>query len=503
MNWSLVFNEWRLVPQMTWEILNSPWLMITLALGGLLGMIVGMLPGISAVMAMSLLIGFVFRVPIDIGLGLLIAIYVGAMASGGVTAIMMNIPGTPAAAATVLDGFPMAKMGKAKEAVEAAFSASFVGEIMGELATLLLLPIIAMIALKFGDWEIFLVTLLGLTLAGALAGHNPLKGWIATLIGLIVAMVGMEEIWAYPRFGYTPELVRGFAFVPALIGLFGLSEVFTVLRQSHPYEVTGKKGRVMINFRLIRKNIVTIIRSVLVAVGIGVVPGVGESAACWISYDLARRRSKNKDNFGFGEVEGVIASESACSATSGGALIPSLVFGIPGSGPTAILIAGMFMYGIQPGPLLMIERPGFIAKLVVLFWFAAIATRVGAVLISPYFIRLLSSPRKILLPIAGALGVLGAWAAGFTLFDVYSMFAFGFIGFILRQRGYPLAPMVLGILIGRMADTSLRRALLTYSADIGGMLTRPIGMVLLGIVIFTVISQIHFFRTRRKSAGRY
>ncbi|MQY63535.1 MAG: transporter, partial [Calditrichaeota bacterium] len=312
------------------------------------------------------------------------------------------------------------------------------------------------------------------------------------------AMVGMEDIWAYPRFGYTPELVRGFTFVPALIGLFGLSEVFTVLRQSRPYQITGEGGRVLINFRLIKKNIVTIIRSVLVAVGIGIVPGVGESAACWVSYDMARRRSKRKEHFGQGEIEGVIAAESANSATSGGALIPTLVFGIPGSGPTAILIAGMFMYGIRPGPLLMIENPGFVAEIVILFWISAIATRAGAILISPYFIRILSSPREILLPIAGALGVLGAWAAGFTLFDVYAMFAFGVVGFVLRQRDFPLAPMVLGILVGRLADTSLRRALLTYSSDIGDMLTRPIGMVLMVVVMFTVISQLRAYAKKKR-----
>ena len=501
MDWSLVAQEWRLLPSIALETLTSPLLLITLLLGGLIGMAVGMLPGISAVMAMSLLISFAFRLPtetgIDVGLGLLVSIYVGAMAAGGVTAIMVNIPGTPAAAATVMDGFPLAKKGKVKEAVEASFSASFVGEILGEFLTLLLLPFIAVIALKLGDWEIFLVAIVGVTLAGALAGKSPLKGWIAALIGLIIAMVGMEDIWAYPRFGYTAELTRGFAFVPALIGLFGLSEVFLVLRHKKPYKILGEKGRVWINFRLIKKHIVTICRSALVAVGVGIVPGVGESAACWIGYDMARRRSKRKDNFGKGEIEGVIAAESANSATSGGALIPSLVFGIPGSGPTAILIAALFMYGVRPGPLLMLERPGFVAEIVLFFWISAVFTRIGAMIISPYFIGILSSPRELLLPVAAALGVLGAWAAGFTLFDIYSMFAFGVMGFFLRQKGFPLAPMVLGILVGGLADTSLRRALLTYSSDLGSMIMRPIGLILLAFVVITVISQLR--RTPREN----
>jgi len=498
MDWSLVLQEWKLLPTVVLQILSQPLLVTTVAFGSILGMIVGMLPGISAVMAMSLLIGFTFRVPAEIGLGLLIAIYVGAMAAGGVTAIMINIPGTPAAAATVMDGFPMAKQGKVNEAVEASFSASFVGEIFGEFITLVLLPFIGLIALKMGDWEIFLVALVGITLAGALAGKNPLKGWIAALIGLVIAMVGMEDIWAYPRFGYTVELQRGFTFVPALIGLFGLSEVFMVLREKHPYQIIGQRGWVLVNFSLIKKHIITIVRSVLVAVGIGIVPGVGESAACWVGYDMARRHSKNRDNFGKGEVEGVVAAEAANSACSGGALVPSLVFGIPGSGPTALLIAAMFMYGIRPGPLLMIERPGFVAQIVVLFWLSAICTRVGAILISPSFIRILSSPREILLPVTGALGVLGAWAAGFTLFDVYSMFAFGVFGYLLRQRDYPLAPMVLGILVGGFADTSLRRALLTYSSDFSAMLSRPIGLVLLAFLLFTVITQVRAMLKKRR-----
>lgn len=498
MDWSLVLQEWQLLPKVVGTILSEPLLLLTIALGGIVGMIVGMLPGISAVMAMSLLIGFAFRVPSEIGLGMLIAIYVGAMAAGGVTAIMVNIPGTPAAAATCMDGFPMAKQGRAKEAIEASFSGSFVGELLGELVTLALLPFIALIALKLGDWEIFLVAMVGITLAGALAGDNPLKGWISALIGLVIAMVGMEDIWAYPRFGYIVELTRGFAFVPALIGLFGLSEVLMVLKMKDPYQILGEGGWVTINFRLIKQHFMTILRSVFVAVGIGIVPGVGESAACWVGYDLAKRRSKNKDNFGNGEVEGVIASEAANSATSGGALIPSLVFGIPGSGPTAILIAAMFMYGIRPGPMLMIEKPGFVAHIVVLFWMSAIFTRIGAILISPSFIRILSSPREILLPVAGALGVLGAWAAGFTKFDIYSMFGFGLLGFLMRQKKYPLAPMVLGILVGRFADTSLRRALLTYGNDLESMFTRPFGLILLAFLLYTIYSQIKAMKRRKK-----
>ena len=503
MDWALVWQEWQALPSVSWEIVQSPWLLLAVLIGASMGLVFGMLPGISAVMSMSLLVGLVFKAPVEVGLGLLIAIYVGAMASGGVTAILVNIPGTPAAAATGVDGFPMAKQGRAKEAIQASFSASFAGAMLGEFFTLLLLPFIAVIALKLGDWEIFLVALIGITLAGALAGKNPLKGWMVAVLGLIFAMVGMEEIWGHPRFGYTPEMTRGFEFVPALIGLFGLSEVLEVLKQKNPYKIKGESARVWIDFRLIGRQFKTVIRSVLVAVGIGIVPGVGESAACWASYDLAKRSSKKKEDFGKGSVEGVVAAEAANSATSGGALIPSLVFGIPGSGPTAILIAALFIYGFRPGPMLMIDEPGLVAKIVVLFWFSAIGAAVGAVLLSPYFLRILSSPREILLPVAASLGVLGAWAAGFTLFDIYSMVGFGVLGFLLRQRGFPLAPMVLGILVGDIADLSFRRALQTHSGDLLTMLRSPASVILLLLLFGTIASQTRqLLRLRGKSEIR-
>lgn len=490
MDWSLVFQEWRLLPSITLEVLSSAPILLTIVSGATVGMLTGMLPGLTAVMAMSLLLGFTFIVPPDMGLALLISVYVGAISSGGVTAILLNMPGTPAAAATILDGFPLARQGRAKEALGAAFTGSLVGELLGELLTLVLLPLVAVVALMMGDWEIFLIALIGLALAGALAGKNPLKGWLAALLGVATAMVGMEEIWGYSRFGYTSELTRGIEFVPALIGLFGLAEVFTVLRSKIPYRIEAQTGRVHFKLRLLKENFTTILRSTLIGVGTGIVPGIGESAAPWISYDMARRNSKRPEEFGKGSLEGVIAAETANNATSGGALIPTLVFGIPGSGPTAILIAALFMHNIRPGPLLMIEFPGLVASVVLYFWLSAISARVMAITLSPYFIRILSSPREILLPIAASMGVLGAWAAGFTLFDVYTMFVFGVLGYLLRQRGFPLAPMVLGLLIGGVLDTSLRRALITYSGEFGAMLMRPAGLVLIALLVVSVVINI-------------
>ncbi|MCR4425235.1 MAG: tripartite tricarboxylate transporter permease [Firmicutes bacterium] len=498
MNWSLLTQEWALLPQMMGAVLSNSVTLIALVAGGILGLIGGILPGISAVMAMTLMLGFVFRLPPDAGIGLLVGIYCAAIYGGSVTAIMLNIPGTPAAAATVLDGFPLAKKGRAREAIGIATWSSFFGEIGGELGTFLLLPIIAVAALRLGDWEVFLVSLIGVTLAGALGAKNPLKGWIAAFAGFLVAMAGTDPVWGVFRYGYTPELMRGIQFVPVLIGLFGLAEVFWVLREKVPYQLTGEPGRMVADLSLFKRYFTTLIRSILIGIGVGIVPGVGESVAPWVAYDAAQRSSREKEKFGTGHPEGIIAPEAANNATSGGALIPMLVLGIPGSGPTAVLLAALFMYGIRPGPMLIIEQPGLIARVIVLFWFSAVVFRLLSWLLSPYFIRLLSIRREIILPAAVTLGVIGAWGTGFTTFDVWVMFIFGVVGYLMRLRGYPLAPMVLGVLVGPIADYSLRRAILTYSGDMWTMFTRPIGLVLIAFLVIMLYANL---RGRGRAEG--
>lgn len=476
-------------PEMVWEILTDPIVLLALLAGGIIGIAVGLMPGLTAVMAMSLLLGFMLQMPIEAGLGLLIGVYTGAIYSGSITAIMLNIPGTPAAAATTLDGFPLAKKGKAREAVGTVTWVSFFGEWIGEIVGFILMPFVAMAALMLGDWELFLVAIIGILLAGGLAGRSPLKGWIAAFIGIAVSLVGTDPIFGTARFGYTPELMRGIDFVPVLIGLFGIAEILIVLRNRKPYSMPSKPGRAITRWDILRKpaNVINIFRSGLIGVAMGIVPGAGESASPWIAYDVARRRSKTPEEFGKGSHEGLIAAETANQSTSGGALIPTLTLGIPGSGPTAILLAALFMYGVHPGPSLIVEEPGFIATIIALFLISAIIMRVLAYFASTLFIRLLSIPRGIILPIAVAIGAVGAWGVGFTVFDIQIMLIAGLFGYLLRTRGYPLAPLVLGVLIGPIADQSLRRAIITYGGDFSVMFTRPFGLIIifsLGLVFF-------------------
>ncbi|MCF7944303.1 MAG: tripartite tricarboxylate transporter permease [Spirochaetia bacterium] len=490
MNWQVLTQEWYLLPQMAWEVLTNIQTLLGLLGGGILGMIGGMLPGISAVMAMTLMLGFVFQIPVDAGMGLLVGIYTGAIYGGSITAILLNMPGTPAAAATVLDGHAMARKGKSREAVGIATWSSFFGEIGGELGTFILLPFIATAALMLGDWEIFLVALIGLTLAGALGAKNPIKGWIAAFVGWLVAIIGTDPIWGTFRYGYSPNLMRGIEFIPVLIGLFGVAEVLWVLRERIPYKLEGTKGRMIAKISAFKGKSMTVLRSIGIGLGVGIVPGVGESVAPWLAYDVAERRSKHREKFGKGYTEGLIAPEVANNATSGGALIPMLVLGLPGSGPTAVMMAALFMYGIRPGPMLIIEFPGFIAKFIFLFWVSAVIFRLISFLLSKYFIKILSVRRDVILPVAIGLGVIGAWGVGFNIFDVSVMFIFGLLGYIMRLREFPMAPMVLGVMVGGTADQFLRRALMTYSDNIGAMFARPIGLFLLLAFIIIVYMQV-------------
>ncbi|MCX8191678.1 MAG: tripartite tricarboxylate transporter permease [Nitrososphaerales archaeon] len=482
-----LFGEWSYFLGKLMENILSPLIIGAIFVGALIGYVVGVLPGLTAVMGMSLLLGFCFRLPVEIGLALLIGIYTGAMHTGGITSILVNIPGTPAAAATTLDGFPLAKKGKAREAIGAVITASMIGEVISAFILLFALPIFSLFALMFGDWEVFLFCMYGILIVGALSGKDPVKGWISGILGLFFAIVGLESLYAYPRFTFgLTYLEKGISFIPALIGLFGLSEVLAVLKEKEPYVISGERGFAIINFPLVIKNFVTVLRSTLIGLWIGFIPGIGESVSPWVAYDAAKRSSKNKEEFGKGSFEGVIAAEVADNTTLAGALFPTLVFGIPGSGPTAVILAALFIYGVRPGPLLLIERPGFLSNIVVFILLSSIVCFFVAYLLSKYAITLLSLPREILFPIIIVLCILGSWGVEFTIFDIFVMFIFGIIGYFMKVYNYPIPPMVLGILIGEITDLHLRRALLQYSTDPLGLFIRPMGLIVTVFIILLI-----------------
>lgn len=480
-----MFSEWLYLPQVFVSFLGDPMVWVFMLIGVVLGYIVGVIPGLGPTMGMALCLGVVFRLEYTQGVALLVGIFVAACGSGGITASLINIPGTPAAAATCMDGNALTKQGRGREAVGYSVFASVIGTMSGTVLIFLIQPFVTNIALKFGDWETFLFCLFGLMICGSIAGGSRIKGWIAALMGCLVSMVGADGVQSVLRFTFGKmELLSGFDSVIAMLGLFGIGEVLYTLREPEPERTVENPGYPIMNFRVLKKNIGNIIRSAFAGLWIGFIPGIGESAACWFSYDLAKRSSKEKEKFGNGSEEGIIAAEIADNACSAGALIPALALGIPGSSTAAIFLSAMYVMNLRPGPTLLIETPGFLCGLCVLLFVSAAIMGVVSFIFSKLTIRILTIPESLLMPLVAVLCAIGAYSATGTPFALIQLLIFGLIGYLMKLHHYPIAPFVLGLLIGPTADTSLRRALMQYSDNITAMITRPFG---LGLIVVLVI----------------
>jgi len=471
--------------------------------GTLLGITIGMLPGLTATMGVALLTTLTYRMNHDDALMILVCLYVGAIYGGSRSAILLNIPGTPANAATTLDGYPLAKAGKAGPAMGVATTGSFLGTVIGMFFLATIAPILADYALKFQTHEYFWLAIFGILIAGQLTAlEDPIKGWIAGFLGLSVAMIGQEGLYMTDRFtfGYT-EMQGGINLIPAMVGAFGFSEVISVMYARRAIVVKAKTTLrdVIPDFRDVFKYRRTIARSGVLGTLIGVIPGVGEDIGAWVSYAAARRVSKEKEKFGKGSIEGLMAAETGNSAAPPGALIPVLTLGIPGSAPAAVLLAAMVIHGVRPGPMIMIESPSFVYEVVVMMLFAAFAILILGILLTPVLLKVLSVRRERLMPVVFVLCVIGSYAIQQRMFDVWVMVLFGVLGFVLRQMKYPMAPLVLGIVLGDIFDKSYRRSSVINDGDFMFYFTRPICVVLMTMCLFTLLMS--FSPTRRLVIG--
>ncbi|MCG8509728.1 MAG: tripartite tricarboxylate transporter permease, partial [Rhodospirillales bacterium] len=432
-----------------------------------------------------------YRMEADDALMILICLYVGAIYGGSRSAILLNIPGTPANAATTVDGHPLAKAGKAGPAMGTATTGSFLGTVIGMFFLATIAPILADYALQFQTHEFFWLAIFGILISGQLTAlEDPLKGWLAGFMGLAVAMIGQEKLYMTDRFtfGFT-EMQSGINLIPAMVGAFGFSEVIMVMfnRRAEVVKAAAKLRDVIPNPREVLKYKRTIGRSGVLGTLIGVIPGVGEDIGAWVSYAAARRASKEKKKFGKGSIEGLMAAETGNSAAPPGALIPVLTLGIPGSAPAAVLLAAMVLHGVRPGPMIMIEFPTFVYEVVVMMLFAAAAIFVLGILLTPLLLKVLSVRRERLMPIVFVLCVIGSYAIQQRMFDVWVMVLFGVVGFILRQMKYPMAPLVLGIVLGDIFDKSFRRSWVIHDGDFGFYFTRPISIVLMIMCAATIL----------------
>ena len=458
--------------------------LIIVAIAVLLGLIVGAIPGLTGTMALALLINLTYKLPSDQAVAFMLGVYVGAVSGGLFSAIMLNIPGTPNAAATALDGYPLAKQGKGGKALFGGVFASC-GTLISCLIMLIATPFLSQIALKFGKWEMFLLAIFGITICGNLSVDcSPLKGWIAGFLGFFVALIGVEALYNAARFVFTAPLRSGVELIPALIGLFGVAEVLTVLQDRTPVQVNSDMGSILPNREELKQLLRPLFRSSLIGCGIGAIPGAGEDIAAWLSYSTGKSRGKDRANFGRGSFEGLACSETANNACIPGAMIPMLTLAIPGSTQAAMFLAALNLHGVQPGPMLTVKAPAFVYSVGLTLMVAAIVMVFLALVLTKPMVKILQINRKVLMPIIVVLTVVGAYASRMNLFDIKLMLVFGVIGFMLRKMNFPLAPLTLGLILGGTADTNFRQSLTMG----GSVLTRLVGDILLVVVLYSLIS---------------
>ena len=451
----------------------------------LLGLVVGAIPGLTGTMALALLINLTYKLPSPQAVAFMLGVYVGAVSGGLFSAIMLNIPGTPNAAATALDGYPLAKQGKGGKALFGGVLASCLGTLLSCLIMLIATPFLSQIALKFGKWEMFLLAIFGITICGNLSVDcSPLKGWLAGFLGFFVALIGVEQIYNAGRFVFVPSLQSGVELIPALIGLFGIAEVLTVLQDRTPVQVNAHMGTILPSREELKQLLRPLFRSSLIGCGIGAIPGAGEDIAAWLSYSTGKSRGKDRANFGRGSFEGLSCSETANNACIPGAMIPMLTLAIPGSTQAAMFLAALNLHGVQPGPMLTVKSPAFVYTVGLTLAVAAIVMVVLALVLTKPMVKILQINRKVLMPIIVVLTVVGAYASRTNLFDIKLMLVFGVVGFLLRKLNFPLAPLTLGLILGGSADTNFRQSLTMG----GNVLTRMVGDILLAVALYSLIS---------------
>jgi putative tricarboxylic transport membrane protein len=470
-----------------------------------LGIIVGMLPGLTATMGIALMTTLTFKLPPNNAVLILVCMYIGAIYGGGRSAILLNIPGTPANAATAVDGNPLARKGMAGPAIGIATTGSFLGSIIGMLLLATVTPVLGNFALRFHSYEFFWLAVFGVVISGNLtAPKDPLKGWIAGFFGLFVAMVGMEQIHAVVRFSFgNVQLSGGIGLIPAMVGAFGFSEIITMMKYTRVDVVDAEIRRVFPKVRDVVRHWKTIVRSGVIGTFIGAVPGVGEDIGAWVSYDFARRASKHPEEYGQGSYEGMISAEIGNNSAVAGAMIPVLSLAIPGSAPAAVLLAAMFIHGVRPGPLIMTENPQFVFTVVAMVFMATCAMFILGMSMVRQLVKVLQVPRQKLMPIIFVLCVIGAYAVQQRPFDIGVMAFFGLLGYAMKEMDYPVAPMVLGIILGDILDPNLRRALVQQDGLSWEFVTRPISAVLVAFIIITMVSRSKWFiALRQRLYGR-
>ena len=470
----------------------SPALLLMTLAGVCLGIIWGALPGLSTTMAMGLLIGLSAGMSQDVAISFMLGVYTGSVFGGAISAVLINIPGTPDAVPTMIEGHQLAQKGEGGQALGMAIASSFIGGGIGIILLVMFIPLILTFALNFKSWEMFWLAVIGIMVAGTMAaGSMPLKGWIAGWLGMLVAFVGLDSIHAVPRFTFgTFALFDGISYVAVLIGLFGLAEILRTLPDRDSPTIPSKVGRVFPPFKLLAKYTPAAVRSGILGTFIGAIPGAGANVASFLAYDIGRRRAKPEERarWGKGSYQALVCAETANNANIGGSMLPTLALGIPGNAAAAALLAALTLKNVVVGPTIEIDHPGLIYFIYSALIIANILMYMAAFALIGPCVKLFSLPRGILMPLILPVCVIGAYAVKLSIFDVWIMFAAGVVGWLFSVFKFPVAPVVLGVILAPLADENIRRALLIFEdKSLGFILSQWIGTFLMLAVLFVVI----------------
>ena len=462
-------------------MLISPVALLAVLLGTAIGIIIGALPGLGSVLAITMALPLTFVLAKEASISLILGLYCGSVYGGSISAILINTPGTPQSAATIFDGYPMAKNGRADLALGWATTASAIGGLISTAILIVAAPLLAKIGLKFGPIEYFALGIFALTCIVSVSRENVIKGILAGLGGLFVAVVGQDPLTGDVRFDFNSfELSAGIGLVPFLVGMFALSEVFW--RVSEKYfgktDVVMRAGFKIPSLSELWKRKTVILKSSLIGTWIGTLPGVGATTASMVSYAEAKRSSPNREKFGTGEPDGVIASEAANNAVTSGALVPTLALGVPGDPITAVMLGALIIQGVTPGPRLFVDSGDIVFYIFLTMVLANIIMFMCGALMAPLFSRILRIPEEILMPCIVALVALGIYCINFNSFDLFVAFVSGVAGFLLRYNNFPLAPVVIGFVLSPMIELSLRQGLILTNESFLQFFTRPIALVL-------------------------
>ena len=481
--------------------------LLALIVGVVVGILIGALPGFSASMGVALLIPVTYGMNPVAGLVMLISIYTSAIYGGSITATLCHTPGTPASAATALDGYKLTQAGRGMEAVGVGTIGSTFGGIIGAIALLTLAPVLGAFSLKFSALEYFMLSVFGLTIIASLAGDSLVKGLFSGVLGLFIGTIGLDAITGIPRMTFGALLLEdGINFVPALIGLFSIAQIMKISSaiaegQKAIVKDGDLKGRRLPKWEEFKKLIPTMLRSSVIGTIVGIIPAAGASISSWVCYSVGKNFSKHPEKFGTGALEGVASSETGNNAATGGALVPLITLGLPGSEVAAILLGGMMIHGLVPGATMFNAQNGPTTYAIIIgFLMANILMGIIGLLIAKRVARISATPMAILAPIIVCLAMIGTFAIGNNMFDVLVMVVFGAIGFLLNKTGFAASPLVLGMVLSPILENNWRRALILSRGDLlNYFLHRPISLVLAILVVLSLLSPVLMKYVNKKS----